>query len=887
MGWLKKTAYRLQPLFRRRKIESELSDEIRTHLEMMTEANIAAGMSPEEAHYAARRQFGGVEQIKERYRDQRGIPWIEKSMGDIRYSVRQLRRSPGFAVVAILTLAMGIGVNTTAFTVLYRLPLHRLPYPEPDRLIRVFGASPQIHYKGRLSPGNFCDLRAQTTVFQEIAAAGYMDPGSLTEPGQPPQQVNIAPVSAGYLNVLGISPAMGRSFTADEEAHREREAILSNRFWINHFGADPHIVGRTIRINAVLHSIVGVMPPVLDDPLITAAPVGAWTLDCPAENSTVRDEGRYLVIGRLKPGVSLVQAQEELNAIALRLEHDYPKENAKRTFNAEQYSLVMVDNVTKRLSWLVMAVTSAVLVIVCVNLANLQLVRTTSRGREYAIRMALGSSRGRIVRQVLIESFLLSSAGGALGLLVAKWGNGVLEKYVTDYLLGVDFPINVRVMGFAFAVSAMTGVAFGAIPAWIATGADLNAALKQSARVSSSDRSRHRLRQTLIVSELALALALLAGAGYFVTGMSRLLHRDLGWQPDNLLNGFINLAPEKYGNRNDPRLRNFQERLLAQLEATPGVRNAAVSMPSPMLADDNANCEFAVEGRPAPLKGQAPQAFSINVTPGWFGAMGIRILQGRNFDDGDRLGAPRVAIISQSMATQFWPGENAVGKRIGNLDSKNPDWTEVVGVVADITGGNDFRLGRVHYDLYRPIAQNCDSWFFVTVRTETESPLVQDSVRRAVAKVEPDLAIALLTTARGAITGHMSRFFIVSQLLVELAVLGLILSAAGIYGVIANLAAERTQEIGIRMALGAQARDVLWLVLGNAIRLAAIGTVIGLALAFVLATLLAKTMPDVPGRNPLVTLCLAGLLIGVALLASWLPAQKATELNPVDALRAE
>ena len=864
-----------------------MAEEMRAHLENEEAANRAAGMSLEEAQQAAHRQFGGIDQVKERCRDQRGIPWLDRLAQDSRYATRLLRRSPGFIAVALVTLALGIGVNTTAFTVLNRLMLQVLPYPEADRLVRVTGSLPRAPYVS-VSPGNFCDLRAHNSVFQEIATH-YLADGSLTEPGQPPRILKNIMVSADFLSVIGISPVIGRDFTASEEAHRDAEALLSNRFWREHFDADPHIVGRTIRIDSRMHTVIGVMPPVMDDRTLTGSQLDAWVLDYPAQNSTRRAGGWYGVVGRLKPGVSLSQAQAEVKAIASRLEHDYPADNANWTLNAELYDIVRVDKTTGRLIWLVLAVTSAVLVIVCVNLANLQLVRTTSRGREFAIRMALGSSRGRIVQQVLMESILVSAAGGALGLLVAKWGNGFVEKHVSDYLLGVAFPIDIRVIGFAFAVTAMTGIAFGAIPAWIATGASLSTSLKQGARVSSSDRARHRLRQVLIVSELALALVLLASAGYFVTGIFRLMDRDLGWHPDNLLNGWIVLAHEKYGEAGDPRIPIFEDHLLAELSALPGVTDVGLSLFAPMrmgTQDAQGGNEFAIDGRPVPQKGHAPIALSANVAPGWFATLGIHILQGRNFADTDRPGSPKVAIISQSMARQFWPNENPIGKRIGGLDPANPGWAEIVGVVNDITGGSDFRLGPTYSLFYRPISQNPNRFMNVTVRTATDPMALEDPVRRAIAKVDPDVAISL-STAEDVISGRMSTFFIVSRLLVEMAVLGLILSAVGIYGVIANLAAERTQEIGIRMALGAQARDVLWLVLGNGFRLAALGTAIGVALEFALTGVLGRKMPDVPGRNDLVVFGVAGLLVAVALLSSWLPARKATKLNPIDALRVE
>jgi putative ABC transport system permease protein len=805
-------------------------------------------------------------------------------MSDLRYALRRLIRSPGFTLVALLTLALGIGANTTAFTVLNRLLLYKLPYAEPKSLVSVWVTSPQNPYMG-VSPGNFCDLRSQNTVFASVAVY-YWVQGSLTEPGQPAVSVLKMPVSAKFFTVLGTPPAVGRDFTEDEEKRWDNEAIISNAFWRSRFAGDPKAIGSTIRLDGKVTTIIGVAPASLNDPMLMGK-IDVWILDSPATNSTVRNMNWYSVLGRLKPGTSVDEARAALVTMAARFAHDFPKDNAKQTFRVVQYVQNLSNDTIALLCWLVLCVTSSVLAIVCVNLANLQLVRTTGRGREFAIRMALGSSRALIVRQILLESVLLSVAGGALGLTVAKWGNDSLEKYLARFFI-IDFPFDFRVLAFAFGVSALTGAVFGVIPAWISTRADLNSALKQSVRGATSDRSRHRFRQVLIVSELALALVVLSGAGYFVTGMERILHRDLGWNPDNLLNGELVLSHDKYGEGGkDPRCGIFEDRLRAELAAVPGVVGAAISNGSPIWDRDIGGTGFLIDGQPAPPKGQEPQARVNDVSPGFFATYGMHILKGRDIDETDRPGSRRVAVISESMAKQFWPHGDPIGNRIESTDPGDPGWSEIVGIASDTTGGGDLHPGGIHYTYYEPRAQHTHRWINFTVRTATEAAAVQDAVRRAVAKVDSDVAISGLTTAQTGIANILAVYSIVSELLIEMAVLGLVLSGVGIYGVIANLAAERTQEIGIRMALGAQARDVLWFILRNGVFLASIGTSIGLALAFGLTFILEKRMPDVPGKSPIVVIGVAAILAAVSLVASWLPARKATRVDPLAALRTE
>jgi predicted permease len=794
--------------------------------------------------------------------------------------------SPGFTVVALLTLALGIGVNTTAFTVLNRLLLQTSPYPEADRLVVVFSSLPQSYFLP-VSPADYCDLRDQNSVF-EYTTCHCPGPASLVESGKPAVRIWTMGVSVNFFRTLGIAPILGRDFTADEAARREPAAILSNHYWRQHFGGDPSVVGRTLRIDTKLVPIVGVMPPSLDDPLLWWGRRDLWTLDHTDINRNMRDRAWYYVTARLKPGVSVDQAGAELTALSARLAHDFPTTDAGKIFRVTSERKSRTDSTTVTLCWLTLAVTAAVLAIICVNLANLQLVRASARGREHAIRMALGCSRGRIIRLQLTESIVLSLTGGVLGLLVAKWGNLSAQKYLAGYY-PVEFPLDLRVIAFAFGAAALSGVLFGVVPAWMATRADVNAALKQNARGTSSDRSRHSLRQFLIVAELALALTVLAGAGFFVVGMHRLLNRELGWRPDNLLTGELVLSGERYGELGDPRCYRFGEQLRTELLALPGVNQAVLAYSSPIwgYASGGATDGFAIEGQPPPPDGKTPQCHINAVTPQFFGALGMHLLRGRDFTDADNPGALNVAIVNQSLADKFCPGESPLGKRIGTSDAAHRDWREVVGVVNNTIAPYDLGPARVNFEVYRPFAQVPHRWINFIVHTSADPSIIKDDVRRAVAKLDPDVAVAWLETARDEIAKSLQIYSTVGRLLTQMAVFGLLLSALGIYGVIANVTAERTQEIGIRMALGAQTRDVLWLILRNGLRLAAVGTVVGLALTCVLLYVLGKVMPEVPGQNVWVVLCLSALLAAIAAFACWLPARRASAVNPIEALRAE
>lgn len=796
----------------------------------------------------------------------------------VKIALRQLLKTPAFTVIALFTLALGIGVNTSAFTVLNYLVFGSQPYPEADRMVQIWSTSPQFQ-NGNIAPGDFCDFREQSTSFIHLSVYYVNYQKSVAIPGHTPEQSIAMAVTADFFTILGLAPALGRTFTPGDQAGQLPVVIISHHFWQKNLGGDPQVLGRSLRFDGKTVSIIGVMPPVLDDSRLWNGRLDLWHIDPLEANRQVRDKAWYSLIGRLKPGVTLGQAQAEVKAIAARLAKDFPKTNEQRGARVEPFAPDSLSDIGHTLTWLIMALSVTVLLIAYVNLANLQLVRATGRSREYAIRLALGASRGQLMRQLLTESLLLSLAGGACGLLVAKWGNLYFAAF-----FDVPLPLDPRVLGYALLASTLTGVAAGLIPAWLGSRADVNSALKLSGRGSTADRSRHRLRHSLIVVELALALTLLTGAGFFIRGLQRVIDRDLHWRMENILTGPFELSYENYGDEPNVRHEVFTEKFLTALRQLPGVDHAAISLGTPAFGPGGGQ-QLLIEGQAPPPKGQEPFATVCRVTPDYFETYGIRLLQGRNFAETDRLGAPAVAIISQAMAAKFWPGENPIGKHFG--EPNRPGWQEVIGVASNTTFGPDFVGLFPPSHFYQPWAQQSTRFPTFSIHSTADPRALGDAVRQALARIEPDVAITQLVTAEEAMAQSMDGFLLVRGILAILAGLGLLLSAVGIYGVIANLTAERTQEVGVRMALGAQQHDVVWLFLRNGLFLALLGTVIGLLLSFALTRVLTRSITIVPGNDPWVIAGLAVVLVLVALTACWLPARRATKVDPVIALRAD
>jgi putative ABC transport system permease protein len=798
----------------------------------------------------------------------------------MRYALRQLAKNPGFTVVALLTLALGIGVNTTAFTVLNRLLLQSLPFHDPARLVQVWAVIPRDDRAGH-APGDFFDEQEQNKVFSAMAA--YTPGGSISfaEPGQPAVTEGSVEATANFFSVLGIQPALGRLPSADEEKRFVAVTMLSNALWRRHYNADPAVLGRSIRLASKSYTIVGVMPPSLDDPLLFNTPPGFFPLNPMRLNQDLRGAGWYTVVARLKPGVTLEQAQAELTVMAARFAKDHPQTNKGRTFLVIPFPTSGMGQTGTQMTWMVLALSGLVLLIACVNLANLQLVRTTRRSQELGIRLALGCSRAQIIRMLVLESVVLAVGGGVLGILVALWSNAYVARYFS-----IDMPLDLRVLGFTFGVSLVTGILFGTFPAWLASRTDINASLKSAGRGSTSGRHRHWLRQSLVVIEMGMALTLLAGAGFFVVGIYRLSHRDLKWDTAHELVCFIQLDHDHYGEVRDPRTIAFGDRLKVALLALPGVEAVDVSRGSP--AYGSASEPYRVEGQPPPEKGHEEYAGHFIIGTDFLNVYGIRLTRGRNFRDSDTLASPPVTIINETMARKLWPGQDPIGKRIGGTDAAAPRWAEVVGVIADFESAAEFydRSGN-GMKFAEPWNQNSHRFVIFAVRARGDPAGVRESVRKAVSLLAPDIAVTNLDTVPELMGYELHYFSFLRRVLMQIAGLGLLLSAIGIYGVVANLASERTKEIGIRMALGAQPASLVWLFLKGGIQLAAVGALLGVGAAYVLVVFLGRTLPQVPGSDPRVIAGVTGLLFAVALIACWLPARRTTRISPTVALRAE
>jgi len=810
-------------------------------------------------------------------------------ISDLRFAVRQMMKYPGYTAVASLTLALGIGVNTTMFSVLNTIVLQASPAPESSRLVSIVGTSAQSSERF-LSPGDFYDFQRQSTAFEQVGAYNWAN-FNLAEPGQPAQRLSGMSVTGNFFQVFGIAPALGRAIGPEHDlAGSGKVAVLSDGFWRSHFSADPGVIGRTVRMDGQQVTIIGVMPAAFDN-LTYWGHIDAWeSMALEGAARQIRDNAWLRGIGRLKPGVLLGQAGSEASAIASRLAKDFPQTDSGNSLRLVSWNEVRTSDVSRRVSWLCMALAGFVLLIACANLANLQLARIADRIRENAVRIALGASRLQLIRQLLIESLLLSALGGAIGVLIAAWGSRMIGRsiYITG-IQGLDIPINTNVLVFTILATAATGVAVGMVPAWIASRTDVNSALKQGSRGTTGDRSRHVLRKILIVSELALALLLLTGAGYFVRGTQRLTSADMGWRPDGLLTASMTL-PFSPNYMSDIQCRAFFDKLSAKMAGLPGAQQTTISVYLPITGFWRTS-GIAVQGRPAPAHGKEPLVYYNSETPGNFANLGLHLVRGRDFTDADRPDSRPVAVINDAMARALFPGDDPIGKFIADASAKSPAWVEIVGIVSDVHPTLELvRPPDTPFQVHLPLAQTPSQyahWFGLAIRSSAPAPTVAAALRAAVQQIDPDQPVYDIISARESMDQVTRSFGLTGKMLGAFALVGLALSAVGIFGVIANLVAQRTAEIGIRMALGAQTTDVLWLVFGQGLRLAAVGTAIGLACSWGLVRLLNGILPSMPGADPLMVGCVASLLAAVALFACWLPARRATRIDPIIALRAE
>ncbi len=879
MRWLNILLARLGGLFRRETVIDDIDDELRLHIEMETETNIGRGMPPEEARAAALRGFGNLGRFKDVAYEIRGGGMLEILWQDLRYGVKILWKNPGFTSVAVLTLALGIGANSTIFSFVNGILLRPLPYERPERLVLLNETVPR---RGITSMGvsfpNFLDWREQNNVFEDIAA---YDDRSFTLAGTgEPEQATGGIISSGLFEILGVAPILGRTFRPEEDRpNNDTVVILSHGLWQRRFGSNPAIIGQSITINNRPRTVVGVMPPGFKFPDVA----DLWVPMALDTTMWTRNDHGLSAIARLKDGVTLEQARSEMVAVARHIEEQNPVTNEGLSLDVLNLRQALVGDYRQALL-ILLGVVGFVLLIACANVANLLLARTSARQKEMAIRAALGASRWRVIRQLITESLLLGVMGGGLGLVLAVWGLDLLLAAVPiEFPFWMKFNLDGRVLGFTTAVSLLTGIIFGVAPALQASKVDLNETLKEGGRSGTTDAGRRRLRSLLVVAEVALSLVLLVGAGLMMRSLLRLQQVNPGLNPKNVLTMTVSLPQAKY---HEPEKQSaFFHQLLERVRALPGVEAAGAVSNLP-LSGSNWGRSLTVEGRPVLSVGQAPFINHCVITPNYFRAMGIPLLMGRDFTEADAKDALKVTIVDERLAREYWPNDSPLGKRIrfGPPEDNEP-WHTIVGVVGEVRHA---RLDLVAREsIYVPYLQIPQRGMALTVRTATNPLSLAAAVRNQVRELDHDQPVANVMPMTEVVSKSVWQPRLYTILFGVFAAVALILAAVGIYGVLSYAVTQRTHEIGIRIALGAQTRDVLILVLGHGLLLALTGVVIGLGAACALTRLMAGLLYGVSATDVVTYAGISGLLTGVALLACYIPARRATRVDPVIALRYE
>lgn len=797
-------------------------------------------------------------------------------MQDLRYAFRMLLKNPGFAAVAVIALALGIGANTAIFSVVNTVLLRSLPYDDPDRLMVVRENKLPQFSEFSISPGNFLDWQKQNTSFENLVAingSAY----NLVSGDVEPERLRGARVSAGLFELLGVKPAQGRTFIdAEDQPGHENVAILSGGLWKRRFGADPNIVGQSITLSASSYTVIGIMPATFGFP---DRDTELWTPIAFTARQAQQHGSHYLsVIGRLKQGVTRQQADTEMSAIAARLAEQYPDSNAGWSTNVFSMQEYEVRDIKLALIFLLGAV-ALVLLIACANVANLLLARATARQKEMAIRSALGASRWRVVRQLLTESVLLALLGGSVGLILAFWGIESLLALAPEDLPRVkDVTLDGRVLGFTIVVTLITGIIFGLIPALQASRPNLNETLKEGGRGTTG--GHHRVGGSLVVVEVALALMLLVCSGLMIRSFIRLQRVNPGFNPNNALAVNISLPGRKYPT--EDRYSAFFAQLIEKTSSIPGVIAVGASQSLPIQGDYLVG--FNIQGRPPDPPGEDKSTNYYAVTPDYFKAMGIPLLRGRLFTEQDSRNAPRVAVINETMARTYFSDEDPIGKGI-NLSQGREGFRLIVGIVGDV---KQYGLAQpTTLQTYEPYLQMPFSGLTLVVRTEGHPAALSGLIRSQVLAIDKEQPVSRIRTLDQIISGSVQQQRFTMLLLGVFAAVALILAAVGLYGVMSYAVTQRTHEIGIRMALGANAGNVLRLVAGQGMALALIGVAIGLAAAFAITRVMSKLLFAVSTTDPLTFASISVLLTGVALVACLAPARRATKVDPMVALRHE
>jgi putative ABC transport system permease protein len=870
---------RLLFYWRRDQFDRDLAEEMKFHLELKVEENLQAGMTPTEARIAAGRQFGNQTLLRERSREMWGFRSIETYWQDLRYGARMFLKQPGFTSIAVLTLALGIGANTAIFSVVNAVLLRPLPYVEPESLVWLWDTLPQLPTAPTSLP-EFLDWKVQNQSFEHLAA--FQSGSMFLDTGDGTRDTPVGFVTPETFALFRVNPILGRTFTDEETLPgRFRVAVLGQAMWQSRFGSDPNVLGRTIELSGAPYEIIGVIPEGFSFP----DRAELWRPLRIDPNQLDRGPHYLRVVGRLKPGVTLAQAQAEMSPLAARLSEQHPEKNAGHGVKLDLLRDVVVGDIGPALFILLGAV-GFVLLIACANVANLLLARVGVRQKEIAVRTALGASRLRIMRQLFTESIMLAVGGGAAGLLIAIWGVKWLVSMGPNTIPRVhEVAVDPRVVGFTLLISAATSLLFGLAPALQASRSDLTDALKEGGR-SSAGRARNRLRSVLVISEVALSLVLLIGAGLMIRSFAKLNQIDPGFNPAEVLTVGVTLLPNKYPE--EERVASFYSQLLEQAAATPGVVSVGAISELP-FSGSNTNDSFTIEGRPPVAKQEEPGTEYRVVTPRYFEAMGIPLLAGRDFAETDTKQAPNVVVINEAFANRHFAGESPLGHRI-RLQGQERDPLLIVGVVGDV---RDQRLDEQPIPeafvpfLQDPLFNTYKRSMTIVARTKADPGGVVGSLRAGLTSLDKSLPVYDLKPMTEYLRDSLARRRFNLILLIAFAGVALVLAAIGIYGVISYGVTQRTHEIGIRMALGAGKGDVLRLVVRQGMRMALVGVSIGLLASLALTRLMESLLFGISVTDPLTFTVLALLLTSVALLACFVPARRATKVDPLVALRSE
>ncbi len=882
--------FRFRALFRGKTMDAGLDEELQFHLDRQCEKYLKAGLTMEEARRRVRLDFGGASQIKEECREARGTRALDALRQDFRYGLRTLRKNPGFFCVALITLALAIGANTAIFSVVYGALLRPLPYADPDRLMVLNETHPRI---GTISVSylNFLDWHAQNHVFSGmalVAGVGY-NLGGVAQP----ETITGQAVSSNFLSLIGVHPLLGRDFDPSEDKPGATPVVmLTYPLWQSHFAGRRDVIGQSVSLDGRGHTVVAVLPPDFrsTEAASVIEPLGVWLTG----NDSVMSRGNRgdsVAIGRLAPGVTLARARVEMEGIVSRLAVAYPADNDQFGIALQPIRELFVGDIRPAILVLFAAV-MFVLLIACANVANLFLMRAAGRTREIALRVAIGATSGRIVQQMLTESFTVAALGGLLGLGLAFAGMQAMSSLIPakampsmTSMTGSGAKLNGVVLLFALGATLLSAITFGLAPAMHAVKAGVSSRLKESGKSTTGGVRQNRWRTMLVVAEIALSVILLAGAGLMMKSVYRLIAVDPGFRPDHLLRLNMSLTPTQYPN--SVAIRDFWRRLLDGVRTLPGVESVALGTGVP-LTDSHSRGDITIEGMPIPAPGSFPHPDRHNISPGYLHTLGIRLIRGRDFNDADSDTAPRVALINARLARDLFPGLDPVGKRFmpGRPDlGRKPVWIEIVGVVEDTRMYGLANPSRL--EVYRPLMQIGPDEMDLIVKSRLDPAALTSSIRAVLASIDRNQPISSIVTMERLVQDSVGSRRVTLILLGLFSALALVLAGIGIYGVISYSVAQRTQEIGIRMALGAQREDIVKMVLLQGVRIVATGLAIGMLAAFGLTRYLEKLLFAVSPGDPGTFAAVAFVLAMVALLACYIPARRTLRVDAITALRYE